>query len=218
VYTKLMHEAVVILGSRPYNPDTWEFPSHIYASLTRAAEMIKRKEAQYIAVSGKWTINFDILHIQQPFTECAAMANFLIEDGIPKELILQEAESKDTISNIYYLKRNVLKPNKLKKLHFISANERLSRVAFLCMRILGPKYDCTFEPVSAKPGEVSPNEARTLKTQAAFLKPMTDGDDAWLDERFFNDPFYDQVRARVLGRARLEPFMHLAQKTSVNLI
>lgn len=205
-----IYDAVAVLGSRPRDPKTWKFQPHIYATLTRAAELYKDGQTSYIAVSGKWTLNFDVLHITQPFKECDAMANYLKLLGIADDYILREAESKDTISNLYYLKRQIFEPKNLKKLHFITAEGRVTRVKFLCDRILGPDYALSFEGVAHAPEEISANEARTLDKQRAFLAPMKDGDDAWLDNKFYNDPYYKAVKQRVRERAAGEPFIHLA--------
>lgn len=206
----MQYDAVIILGSRPKDPKTWALPSHVYASLDRAARLYEQGAARYVIVSGKWTINFDVLGIQQPFTECDAMAEYLLKNGVPDSAILREDESKDLISNFYYVKRLVLKPNKLTRLHFIAAEARLKRIAVLSGRILGPDYTCSFEGVDYDPADVSPNEVRTLRKQTEFLKPMADGDDDWLTGKFFDDPFYQQVKQRVRERAANEPFLHLA--------
>jgi hypothetical protein len=142
--------------------------------------------------------------------ECDKMAEYLQTRHVPTKDILRESESKDTISNIYYLKRQVFQPKGLKNLLFIAAEARLPRIEFLCKRILGPTYKLRFEAVTHTQGEVSPNEKQTLAKQAAFLAPMKDGDDTWLDNQFYIGPYYAAVRARVIERAALEPLLYLA--------
>lgn len=205
-----MFDAVIILGNRPLKPGTWEFPSHIYNSLDRAAEIYKKNAAKYIVVSGKWTINFDVLNITQPFKECDAMADYLLSKGVPDSAILRESESKDTISNLYYLKQQILLPKSLKTLHFIAAEARLNRIEILSKRILGSDFALSFEGVPYMPGEVSLNESQTLKLQTEFLAPMKDGDESWLDSKFYDDPFYEAVKARAKAGAASEPFLNLA--------
>ncbi len=204
------YDTAVILGSRPSDGKTWRFPSHIYYSLDRAIELYNQKIISSITVSGKWTLNFDVLHITQPFTECDKMADYLLAKDIPADAILRESESKDTISNIYYLKRRVFQPKGLRSLLFIAAEPRLLRIEFLCRRILGSTYAPYFEAVAYGPDEVSPNEQHTLAKQAAFLAPMKDGDDKWLDGKFYVGPYYDAVRDRVVERATHEPLLYLA--------
>jgi|GEM_PF-1169314 uncharacterized SAM-binding protein YcdF (DUF218 family) len=204
------YDTAVILGSRPRDGKTWRFPSHVYYSLDRAVELYNKKKISFITVSGKWTLNFDVLHITQPFTECEKMADYLLAKGIPDNAILRESESKDTISNIYYLKRQIFESKGLRSLLFIAAEPRLPRIEFLCQRILGPTYSLHFEAVAYAQDEVSPNEQRTLTKQTAFLAPMKDGDDAWLDGKFYVGPYYDAVRNRVIERAAHEPLLYLA--------
>jgi uncharacterized SAM-binding protein YcdF (DUF218 family) len=204
------YDTIVILGSRPKDPVTWQLPSHIYTSLDTAILLFNQQAAKTITVSGKWTINFDVLNIQQPFRECEAMADYLIEHGVPDTAILRETESQDTISNLYYLKQLVFEPNDIHRLLFIAAEARLERIMFLAQRILGPDYEIATKGVAYDPADVSPHEKRTLAKQAAFLAPMQDGDDHWLDGKFYTDPFYDTVRARVIERAAQEPFLHLS--------
>ena len=74
----VLYDTAVILGSRPLDGKTWRFSSHVYHSLDRAIELYNQKAVSSITVSGKWTLNFDILHITQPFTEADRMADYLV--------------------------------------------------------------------------------------------------------------------------------------------
>ncbi|MDQ3094294.1 MAG: YdcF family protein [bacterium] len=204
------YDTAVILGYRPLNGETWQFPAHITSSLDRSVELFNEGTISFITVSGKWTINFDVLNIAQPFKECDKMAEYLLRKCIPNDAILRESESKDTISNIYNLKRQVFVPNALRNLLFVAAEPRLERIKFLSQKILGSEYSLDFEPVTYKPEEVSQNEQRTFAEQDAFLAPMKNGDDAWLDGRFYTDPYYDAVKNRVVERAVDEPLLYLA--------
>lgn len=199
------YDSVVVLGSRPLDVYAWKFPSHVYKSLDKAIELYEKKATKYITVSGKWTINFDILGITQPFRECDAMADYLLDHGIPAKAILREGDSKDTISNLYYLKRQIFKPKSLKTLLFIAAEPRLNRIRFLNEKILGPRYKLDYEGVAYLPGEVSINEGSILKIQTEFLATMADGDDAWLDGKFYEDLFYKRAKDRARERAFFEP-------------
>jgi hypothetical protein len=116
----------------------------------------------------------------------------------------------DTISNLYYGKKQVFEPHELTKLHFIAAQPRLMRIEWLAHKILGTGYTLSSEGVGYLPEEVSGNEDATFAAQSEFLEPMREGDDAWLDGRFYNGPFYDAVQARVLEAAATEPFIGVA--------
>lgn len=200
------YDAAVILGSRPVDGTVWELPAHVYQSLDRAVALYRQKTVHHIVVSGKWTINFDILGIRQPFTECDRMAEYLERHGIPPQAILREAESMDAISNLYYLKRHIFEPKAFRRLLFIAAGPRLARIEFLSKRILGPGYSLEYDSIGPRPGIPSESEARRSALQAAFLEPMRDGDDSWLDGRFYTGPYYDNVRTEVMRKADMEPY------------
>src|SRR5688572_12368995 len=109
------YDAVIVLGSKP-NPTTWQFPLHVIATLDRAIGCYKTGQAAYIIVSGKWALSYDRLHITPPYKECDEMAAYLTKHGVPPEAILSEGLSMDTVSNMYYIKRQILKPKHLQKL------------------------------------------------------------------------------------------------------
>ncbi len=203
-------DTAVVLGSRPLGPDSWDLPDHIFRSLDRANELLRADKIKYITLCGKWTINFDVLGIEQPFQECDAMAEYLVDNGVEHDVLLREDESKDTISNIFYLKRQILQPHNFNSLLFIAAQPRIRRIQILAHKILGNSYELEFEGVDCSPEERSNNEDATLQKQSAFLEPMTDGDESWLENKFFEDPFYIVSAERVKREANDEPFMALA--------
>lgn len=91
------YDTIIVFASQP-DPHNWQFPSHVFKSLDRAAELFTHEAASAIAVSGKWAIRFDTLRIVQPFRECDEMAAYLMTCGIPEKAIYKEGESKDSIS------------------------------------------------------------------------------------------------------------------------
>lgn len=204
------YDAAVVLGSRPVDGGAWELPEHVYHSLDRAVALYRSGRVRHIVVSGKWTFNFDILGIRQPFTEGARMAEYLGRKGVPARDILCETVSKDAISNLYYLKREIFGPAGLRRLIFIAAGPRLARIEFLSRRILGADFVLTFETDGRSAAVPTGSEQRRLALQAAFLEPMRDGDEGWLDGRFYNGPYYDEVRASVLHKAAQEPYIRFA--------
>ncbi|MFZ1549224.1 YdcF family protein [Candidatus Roizmanbacteria bacterium] len=196
------YDGIVILGSQPINPSvSWTFPTHVYNSLDRAIELHHKKVSPYIIVSGKWSVRFDTLKITPPFTECDKMAEYLLEKGVTKEFILREDESKDTVSNLYYLKKLIFKPKKIKEILFIVADFRIERIRYFCKRILGSEYKVHFLSVNSESGEIYPNEAHTFKIYKEFLSPMKSGDDAWLDGKFFTAPIYSYWKNLLLKKS-----------------
>jgi uncharacterized SAM-binding protein YcdF (DUF218 family) len=117
------------------------------------------------------------------------MADYLISKGTPNNRILKEGYSKDTISNLYYLKQQILLPKDMKRLLFVVAEFRVPRLKYLCKRILGNGYFVNFETVPSKLNTDS-HEQHIFELQEEFLAPMKNGDHRWLDGKFYTAPIY----------------------------
>lgn len=185
------YDLIILLGSQP-DPKTWEFPGQVIDCLHRSKILLDEGKAPFIVASGKWSTRLDALGIQQPFRECDKLEGLLIAEGVPKEKILKEGESKDTISNLYYVKKDILIPNNWHRILFVVADFRIPRLKFLCERILGPEYAVDFDPIKSKPSP-SYHEPSTFKLQKEFLEPMKTGDHEWLSDKFYSAPMYKQA-------------------------
>lgn len=185
------YDAVIVAGSQP-DTSAWEFPQQLYQCLDIAQSILESGQATYIITSGKWSIALDNIGLKQPFLECNKMAEYLISRGVPSNKILRESISKDTISNLYYLKTEILIPKNFKNILYITASFRVPRAEFLCKRILGNDYKVDFVEVVSAPS-ASYNEPHTFKVQKDFLKPMQDGDHEWLADKFYSDPMYEYM-------------------------
>lgn len=184
------YDVIIVLGSQP-DPETWKFPEQIYHCLDKTGELFEEGIASFVITSGKWGIAIENQGLVQPFKECDVLAEYLVNKGVPQNKILREGESKDTISNLYFIKTKILIPNGLNKLLFVVADFRIPRLKFLCERILGSEYTIDFEPINSEVGSTY-NEPQTLDIQSKFLKPMRSGDHAWLADKFYEAPIYQK--------------------------
>jgi len=184
------YDAVIVLGSQQ-NITTGEVPNHVLQSLDKAVRILKTGDTAAIAVSGKWALFFDVKNIAPPpMTECAILTQHLLEKGVSQHLIWQEGESKDTVANIYFLKRHILEPKQAKRVLFIVADFRKERLEYLTNKILGPTYKVDFTTVSSQPAEHYPHEQDTLARTKYYFDAMQPGDDTYLDGMFYEHPFY----------------------------
>ncbi len=117
------------------------------------------------------------------------MAEYILAKGFPEDKLLLEGDSKDTISNLYYLKKYILIPRGMSKIIFVVASYRVPRLEFLIKRIWGDGYGYRFEEVTAEP-EPGQNETAVMAKQELFLQPMKDGDESWLDDKFYDASIY----------------------------
>lgn len=192
------YDLIIVLASQP-DPATWQFPSQIYQCLDTAHKLLDKGEAPMVALSGKWTIDFDYLPVEQPFRECDKMKEYLMGKGVAEDRILVEGDSKDTISNLYYLKKQIVRPRNIHKVLFMVAEFRIPRLKTLLKKIWGDSYDCEYLAIPAEPGQFY-DEAHTIKIQMQFLEAMQDGDDSWLDGKFYSAWMYEYWGERALRK------------------
>lgn len=183
------YDAIIVLGSKP-DTTTWRFPAHVYATLDRAADLYRAGVAPFIILSGKWALSFDSQGITQPYRECDEMATYLAAHGVPADALLLEGESKDTISNLFYIKRQILAPRALRRALLITADFREQRIQYLAAKILGPAYTVAYHTVPSAPQERYPHEDETMRRTQQFLGDMPAGEDGFLDGTFYTAPYY----------------------------
>jgi uncharacterized SAM-binding protein YcdF (DUF218 family) len=183
------YDAVVTLGSQP-DTTTWNFPEQVYKCLDKAKTLLDCGRVAYVVTSGKWSITLDNIGLVQPFRECDVMADYLLSLSVSESKIIKEGLSKDTISNLYFLKTEIFIPRMFNKILFVAADFRIPRLEYLSGKILGDEYGWAFEPIAASPSS-NYNEKHTLEVQKEFLRPMKDGDHAWLADKFYSAPMYE---------------------------
>lgn len=183
------YDAILVLGSQP-DYRTWKFPSHTYASLDRAIELINQGVAPYLVLSGDHAIKYDHTGITQPFKEADAMEEYAQGKGLAANKILKENVSRDTVANFYYVKNLVFRPHDIHNVLLITTKFRVERVKFLWQKVVGPEYTLTIETVAYNNPDTYVNEAPTLKLQQEWLKNVIDGDDGWFKDKFYSDPYY----------------------------
>lgn len=185
----MLYDVIIVLGSKP-DMKSWEFPSHVTASLDKAAKLYESGATDTIAVSGNHALWFDKRGISQPQTEADMMSAYLKGINVPERAIVREDKSRDTIANLYFLKRTVLVPRAAKRVLFIVGDFRLPRLQYLARKIFGKGYDITFQTVASTPDEQYPNETATLEKTKYYLAAMKPGDDSFLDGMFYGHPLY----------------------------
>lgn len=185
---------IVVLASYP-DIKTWEFPQQVYQCLDKAKVLLEQGAAPFIALSGDRGVMLDNRGIKQPFRECDKMAAYLLAHGVAKNKILKEGKSRDTISNLYYLKTQIFIPRGMKNIHFVVADFQIPRIGFLCEKILGKDYHITFD---AMPADKDNNydEKHTWKVHELFLESMKPGDHQYLDGKFYKAWMYQYWKER----------------------
>lgn len=136
-------EAIILLGRGVYMDES--IPESAMCAVKDAVDFYNQKVTEHIIFSGKWSYKIDFT---PPLTEAQAMANYAIKLGLPEEAITIEDESNTTVSNCYYIKKNILEPNNWKNVLLIGIKPQHIRAFFNLEYVLGHDYKCEVIPAN----------------------------------------------------------------------
>lgn len=175
-YTKYMPDVIIVLG-RGINDDG-TLPPDPQSRVRKAVELYNNKLAPRIIMSGAWSFHSE--H-NPTISEATSMKKYAIELGVPEASVIEESESKDTIGNVYYTKKNICIPQGFRDIIVVASDEHMPRIEYLFRKIYGSDYILTFtesERVlsdSDYEKEVA-HENKSMKITKQLLDPITDGD------------------------------------------
>lgn len=117
-------------------------------------------------------------------TEAAIMKKYAVSLGVDPQKVLLENNSRDTLANAIFTKKDYLSPRQLCNVVVVTSSFHIPRAEYLFRKVLGPDYIITF--VSAG-GEFKPErlikEQRSLAFARALLDSAADGDDDEIRQR-----------------------------------
>ncbi len=158
-------DAIVVLG-RGVAADN-RLPRLAQQRVERAAELFAWETAPRIIFSGRCSLMTEVI---PSVTEARAMADYAITLGLPREALLVEEESRDTIGNAYFVLRRFLEPNDWTSVRVVTSDFHIQRTAWVFQKVFGVGYDISF---SAAPSELDHStiavRAREESDITAFL-------------------------------------------------
>lgn len=210
-----MTNCVVVLGFKLN--ESWLPTEDLKARLDYAVDMYRQGKVQKIVLTGRWTIWFDWLGIRPPVTESRAMKAYLIRKSVPADAIVVEPFSKDTIGNLFGLRRLFAHDPKM---HFrvVCAANHEKRLRYLCGKII-PEHSVTYTPLSSPNFELSvvQNEEAIFKEQKIVIKDIVARKLKNQNYRVYSHPYYKnqerQVRRLVVEHPDI--LRHLADAPNV---
>ena len=123
------YDVITVLGNG-FGPE-WGVPPFVAQRLELVSALYKKGVAPKIALSGKWSINWDKQNITPPTTEAQVMKEKLLQLGVPEEDIYFEAHSKDTIGNAVGLKMLFKKKPEIKNILVVCADFSRERASYV---------------------------------------------------------------------------------------
>ena len=134
-------DALVVLG-RGVDPDG-ALPLLAKQRVERAIQLFAWETAPRIIFSGRCSLMTEAI---PPITEARAMADYAVTLGLPREVLLVEEQSRDTVGNAYFTLRNFLEPNDWTSIRVVTSDFHIQRTAWVFQKVLGIGYDVSFSP------------------------------------------------------------------------
>ena len=117
-----------------------ELPFWVVQRLDRAIELYRAGKAPRIVTSGRGT--------EDGLPEADAMRDYLLEMGIPKDAILTECMSMDTIQNAYFSKVIHVDPMGVNNILVVTSKFHYWRAVDIFEWVFGSNYNISFESAS----------------------------------------------------------------------
>lgn len=165
----------------------------IQERLRKVKELHAKLKAPII-ISGGYSY---LLEEAPPRTEAAAMKEALMAMGVPEQVITLEEQSKDTVSNAYFVKKILGQSED--ELIIVTSDFHAERAEYIFKQVFGDTCDIRVE---ATPSHLPPEQFEQItarqkelieKTRKLFVG-MKPGDETFLDGKFFSDPYYTEER------------------------
>jgi uncharacterized SAM-binding protein YcdF (DUF218 family) len=138
-------DAIVVLGSSL--AEDGSLPPHARQRAERAVTLHAAGVAPRLIFSGRCNL---MASGDPHVTEAAAMAAHAVSLGVPREVVLLEEESKDTIGNAYFVLRRHLEPNGWTSVRVVTSDFHVPRTTWVFQKVFGAAYDVSFSPASSE--------------------------------------------------------------------
>jgi uncharacterized SAM-binding protein YcdF (DUF218 family) len=138
-------DALVVLG-RGVDADG-SLPRLAKQRVERAAALYAWETAPRIIFSGRCSLMTEEI---PAVTEAQAMADYAVTLGLPREALLVEEVSRDTIGNAYFVMRRFLEPNDWTSIRVVTSDFHIQRTAWVFQKVLGLGYDVSFSPAPSE--------------------------------------------------------------------
>lgn len=121
---------------------------------------------------------------------------------MPPEKVLKEEQSRDTVGEAFFVKRDIALPKRWSRIIVVSSEYHMQRVKAIFDFMFGKDFSLTYRHAAAKINpqvgtatETEEDEKRRLKVFTDFWKGINVGDDARIAEKLFTDhPLYNSAR------------------------
>ncbi|KYK27649.1 MAG: hypothetical protein AYK19_06490 [Theionarchaea archaeon DG-70-1] len=129
--------------------------------------------------------------------QCEVMRDYAVSLGVPRDKILMQDYSSDTVGEAYFVKEMFLFPMNLKDIIIVTSNYHIKRAKKIYKHILGSDYSIEFVGVKTELCNDPETLAREEKSLSKFLElfgMLKPGDSARIENVLFNcHPLYTKI-------------------------
>jgi hypothetical protein len=181
-------KAIVILGQMLN--DDGSMVSILKRRLDKAL-LLRSDNSLFIVVGGR-------ANKKSPFSEAQVMYNYLLSKGVSQKNIVKEERSLDTIGNVFFLKRDILKKKRINDLVVVTSSFHVPRARIIFSKILGPSYNVSFVSshdffdLLATKLVISGIEKKLTAIIADMLNNIDSGNDKKISSMLKSHPFYSK--------------------------
>jgi uncharacterized SAM-binding protein YcdF (DUF218 family) len=192
-----MKDAIVVLAGGVLNDGT--LPDLPRKRVELGAAEYFRNVAPRVILTGKYGFWLDWKKNVPPRTEASAMKDYILSLGVPAEAVLLEEESKDTIGNFYFVRKNILDPNGWKNIVVVTSDFHADRTKFIVEMVSGSEFavEYVFADSGLSSDELEARRRQEVKTievlKETFARGVTPGDMQAVESFLFTQhPGYSQ--------------------------
>lgn len=173
-------QAIIVLGAG-ITPDGEPSPASALRT-AKAVELLEVFSDAILIMSGNAPVRTG--HAAPEDTEAAIMKKYAASLGADARKVLLEDNSRDTLSNATFTKKDYLIPRQLRNIMVVTSSFHVPRAEYLFRKVLGPDYLITFVSAGGdmQPGRLA-KEERSLAFARALLDTVADGDDGKIRQR-----------------------------------
>jgi len=152
-----------------------------------AIDAFNRQQAPYVITCG-WAYRDD-----SPVTIAAAMKKYAVDKGVPADAVLTEENSRDTVGDAVFTRRNFFLPKGWDKILVVTSNYHVARTQEIFSFVFGEQYSITVAGADSDQtqGQMENEERSTTAFRETFTGVQV-GDEAAIYTRLSEShPFYN---------------------------
>jgi uncharacterized SAM-binding protein YcdF (DUF218 family) len=207
----LMRDAIIVLAGG-INSDG-SLPDLTRSRVDRGIQHFNNGAARILIMTGKYGFWLDWQKQVPLRSEAEAMKEYAISRGVSPASIVAEQDSKDTLGNAYFTKRNILEPNNWKNVLVITSDFHLERTKYIFDLVLGGECSIRYDAVETilppeKLEALRKQETKTMVILKEMIGEINPGDMETIKNIIFSkhpgyspNPEYSYERlSEMLGR------------------